>query len=117
MTLVEAMAWSDFDGNGLLPVSAAVHNVREVYKHLVLLEDHLLHPEKRCTDCIVKHFLTIEALVEEALGLDGASEVVLDGWASRVRNLGSSVLSGRTDPVDAAGLLRQWRKELRDFLL
>ena len=57
-------------GRKLLPVSSPKHNMREVCKQLVLLEDHLNHPRKRCPDCIRKHFLTVEALLEEALGLD-----------------------------------------------
>jgi hypothetical protein len=45
-------------------------NLREICKQCILLEDHLSHNEKRCTDCCIKHFLTIEALAEEAITLD-----------------------------------------------
>jgi hypothetical protein len=45
-------------------------NLREICKQCVLLEDHLTHDDKRCTDCCTKHFLTLEALAEEALTLD-----------------------------------------------
>lgn len=54
----------------LLPVMDPRFNLREICKQCVLLEDHLTHEEKRCTDCCTKHFLTIEALAEEALTLD-----------------------------------------------
>ena len=36
---------------------------------MLLLEDHLFQPQKRCPDCIRKHFLTIEGLAEECATL------------------------------------------------
>jgi len=45
-------------------------NLREVCKNAILLEDHLFHKEKRCHQCIIKHLLTIEAFLEEAITLD-----------------------------------------------
>lgn len=54
----------------LLPVMDPEFNLREICKQIILLEDHLCHQEKRCTDCCIKHFLTIEALAEEAITLD-----------------------------------------------
>jgi hypothetical protein len=45
-------------------------NMREIAKHLILLEDHLFHKNKHCIDCISKHFLTIEAFAEETRTLD-----------------------------------------------
>jgi hypothetical protein len=45
-------------------------NLREACKHMILLEDHLFHPERRCKDCCCKHLLTIEAFLEEAITLD-----------------------------------------------
>lgn len=56
-------------GVKLLPVHEPLYNLREMAKQMVLLEDHLLHPRKRCMDCIRKHLLTIEALAEEAATL------------------------------------------------
>lgn len=53
----------------LLPIMDPLFNVREMVKQLTLLEDHLNQPEKRCQDCITKHFLTIEALAEECISL------------------------------------------------
>lgn len=46
------------------------HNMREVAKQLILLEDHMAHKPKRCVDCITKHFLMVEGLLEEAITLD-----------------------------------------------
>ena len=53
----------------LLPVLRPSFNAREICKELVLLEKHLNEPLQRCRDCICKHFLTIEALAEEAISL------------------------------------------------
>jgi hypothetical protein len=53
----------------LLPIMDPVFNMREILKQVVLLEDHLFHAQKRCRDCVNKHFLTIEALAEEAISL------------------------------------------------
>lgn len=46
------------------------HNLKEVSEQLILLEDHLAHPRRRCRDCITKHYLTIEAFLREAITLD-----------------------------------------------
>lgn len=54
----------------LLPVFEPTYNMREVCKQLCLIEDHLNQRDKRCADCIRKHFLTIEGLIEEGIGLD-----------------------------------------------
>lgn len=50
------------------------YNLREVAKQLILLEDHLFQTEKRCLDCISKHSMTIEGLLEEAITLDKKQE-------------------------------------------
>lgn len=53
----------------LLPVLRPTQNMRDIIKQLALLEDHLYQPQKRCPDCIRKHFLTIEGLAEECATL------------------------------------------------
>lgn len=50
------------------------HNLKEVAEQLILLEDHLAHPRRRCHDCITKHYLTIEAFLREAITLDKKHE-------------------------------------------
>lgn len=76
---------------GLLPIMSPLYNLREICKQIVLLEDHLNQPRKRCPDCIRKHFLTIEALFEEAVSLDKELKYVeiLDGKAEEIRKLQS----------------------------
>ena len=54
----------------LLPILHHKYNMREIVKQIILLEDHLINEKKQCHDCIIKHFLAIEALSEEALTLN-----------------------------------------------
>lgn len=59
---------------GLDPILDPKFNLREVAKHMILLEDHLFQPGRRCDDCINKHRLTLEAFLEEAITLDATGE-------------------------------------------
>lgn len=107
----------------LLPIMDPRFNLREVCKQLTLLEDHLNQPRKRCPDCIRKHFLTIEALLEEAVSLVvgypkmqmGGEEVLLSSVAQVctevVRREAQEWLNG-TAEEDIAGHLRHLRKVL-----
>lgn len=95
----------------MLPLLHPLYNLREACKQAVLLEDHLFSPEKRCPDCIRKHFLTLEALLDEALTLDSgrAYGELLAGRAGAVRELAGTWNSG-ADPVTVAQGLRALRK-------
>lgn len=102
------------DHDKLLPVMNPKFNLREICKQCILLEDHLSHDEKRCFDCCVKHFLTIEALAEEAITLDTADT------PSKVRQLPSRVRSLQSkwheDPDKNAHLVSQELRKIRkDF--
>jgi len=96
----------------LLPIMHPLYNLREICKQSALLEDHLNNKRKRCEDCIRKHFLTIEALFEEALSLDSEQKWFehLDGKADDVRLLQERWLDGE-DELDVAQELRAMRKE------
>ncbi len=48
------------------PVSDPVYNMQQIVKQSILLEEHLTNKNKRCRDCITKHFLHIIGLAEEA---------------------------------------------------
>ena len=78
---------------GLLPLQDPAFNLREVAKHLILLEDHLLHVNRRCPDCIWKHILTAEAFADEADTLDGVNPAPTT-LASDVRALGDALRAG-----------------------
>ena len=53
-----------------MPVNDPEHNLREIIKQLLLVEDHMFQDDKKCIPCIRKHLLTIEALGEEGVTLD-----------------------------------------------
>lgn len=103
----------------LLPLMDPLHNIREMVKQSILLEEHLTFPDKRCRDCILKHFLWIEGLSEEAVMLDegaqrprrpGQYRAQLDGHAQRVRSLQKRVMERQIPPEQAAAQLRAMRK-------
>lgn len=48
------------------PVSDPKYNMQQIIKQSILLEEHLTNKNKRCRDCITKHFLHIIGLSEEA---------------------------------------------------
>lgn len=104
------------DYDKLLPVMDPKFNMREICKQCILLEDHLSHDEKRCFDCCVKHFLTIEALAEEAITLDCKSQCKkLHQLPSRVRELQSKWYQ---DPSNNAHVVSQELRQIRkDFQL
>jgi hypothetical protein len=54
----------------LYPILDPKFNMREVSKQCLLLEDHMNNIKKRCYDCIRKHFLIIDGLLEEAVSLE-----------------------------------------------
>lgn len=96
----------------LLPIMHPLYNLREVCKQMALLEDHLNNERKRCQDCIRKHFLTIEALFEEAISLDNKKKWsgLTDGKADLVREFQVRWIDGE-DPCVIAQDLRALRKE------
>lgn len=98
---------------GLLDVFDPKHNLREMSKELLLLEDHLAQPAKHCPDCIRKHLLKTEALAEEAVQLDedGTQQARLGPLPGQVRNLSRDFLAG-TDRNALQQQVRQLRKSL-----
>jgi len=110
-------------GDDLYPVLDPRFNLREVAKHMILLEDHLFQTKRRCDDCINKHRLTLEAFLEEALTLDKSGELrptinnILNQFKDVMKEFVQKV---RTNPVkdtdkvycDTAQKLRAIRKPL-----
>lgn len=101
------------ENKNLLPVMNPLFNMREVCKQCILLEDHLFQTKKRCNDCIKKHCLTIEGLLEEAITLDKENKHGLDklGLPDKFRAIEKRFLQG-DDPVNVAQSIRQIRKPL-----
>ena len=99
----------------LLPVLRPYHNAREVIKQLAMLEDHLNNADKRCTDCIHKHFLTSEGLAEELGSLCAEHDNRCDDLASQIRVLHHAWAQEPKDTtviLTVAQRLRQIRKTL-----
>jgi hypothetical protein len=96
-------------------------NMREIGKQMILLEDHLFNPYRRCTDCITKHSLMIEALIEEALTLDvdqayiQSMQQLLDAYRAISRDLLRKVKASSLDQGyanDCAQRIRKLRKPI-----
>lgn len=87
----------DDEVEGMLPIMDPLHNAREIAKQLAMLEDHLIHPSKRCHDCIRKHLLTAEGLAEEAVSLssDADQHRVFGSAAVRLRGVSRSFAGRR----------------------
>lgn len=98
---------------GLLDVFDPRHNLREMAKELLLLEDHLAQPAKHCPDCIRKHLLKTEALAEEAVQLDkdGSMRDRLVPLPGQIRNLQRAFLADAD-----RNALQQEVRELRKVL-
>ena len=98
---------------GLLDVFDPRHNLREMAKELLLLEDHLAQPAKHCPDCIRKHLLKSEALAEEAVQLDedGSQQERLRPLPGQIRNIQRAFLAD-TDRNALQQQVRQLRKVL-----
>lgn len=96
----------------LLPIMHPLYNMRECCKQIALLEDHLNNERKRCRDCIRKHFLTIEALLEEAISLDNKAKWtdVLEDKPEIVRKCQERWIDG-DDEREIAQDLRVIRKD------
>ncbi len=101
----------------LLPVLDPMYNMREMCKQLILLEDHLFQKEKRCHDCICKHFLTIEALAEEAITLDKHHKYPeLNDIPTKVRAITKKYIMNHKDTSQHAVTAQELR-ELRKSLM
>lgn len=97
----------------LLPIMEPEFNMREVAKQMILLEDHLSNPGKRCADCIKKHSLTIEGLAEEGAALDkkGTCRDECIQVSKKMREIEKELLGGK-DPSEVAQDIRKLRKPL-----
>lgn len=98
----------------LLPILDYKYNLREIVKQCILLEDHLIQKEKQCHDCIIKHFLAMEALSEESLTLhkDLTPESSLTMLPTKIREIQRHWYSNPDqNSISSAQQLRKLRKE------
>ena len=97
----------------ILPVSNPAFNIREATKQMILLEEHLSVPAKRCPDCIGKHLLAIEALADEAACLDKEGDLGrLPGELGALSRKAQGDLLSGADPCKVAQDIRAVRKKL-----
>jgi hypothetical protein len=98
----------------LLDIFNPLHNVKEVCKEFVLLEDHLAAPGKHCPDCIRKHLLKAEAFSEEAIALDkeGKWKDRLSPLPQQIRDLGDEYCEDTCDKHMLGQKVRMIRKSL-----
>ena len=111
------------DGEGckscdtLLPVLDPRFNMREICKQSVLLEDHLFQKEKRCNDCIIKHFLTIEGLAEEAITLDKEQKYTeLVDLPQKIRVIEQNYLKNKDGPKQPAITAQELREISKGYM-
>jgi len=98
----------------IMPVLNPVFNIREVVKNILLLEDHLRDPDRRCYDCILKHSMIIEGFLEEAVTIDKKRKYVelLKPLPKKMREIQALLVKGREGYYDAATKLRKIRMPL-----
>lgn len=91
------------------------YNLRECAKQMILLEDHLNNPDKRCEQCIMKHMLNIEGLAEEGISLAKTENPVCsedcNSVAEQIRKCEQKFAEGN-DPHSVAEEIREIRKPL-----
>lgn len=97
----------------LLPLMDPMFNIREISKQFILLEGHLAQEKARCNDCIIKHFLTLEALAEEAITLNSKKRncELIDNLPEQIRDLQKKWLNNMA-PKDLGQEIRRLRKPL-----
>lgn len=105
------------ESSKLLPVLNPVFNLREICKQSILLEDHLTHDEKRCTDCCIKHFLALEGLCEEAITLDKEKVHLekIEKLPKYIREVAKKWYDNPTNnSLECAQMLRKMRKDFQE---
>lgn len=97
----------------LLPVTDPAFNLRETAKQMLLLEDHLSNEGKMCSQCIIKHSLTIEGYLEEALCLDCDNKYTaeINETLAEFKKIEKGFLHGK-DPKQLSQDLRGVRKKI-----
>ena len=93
----------------LLPLRDPAFALRECCKQLCLLEDHLVHADRQCPDCIGKHALTAEAFADEAVQLGDRTGAALAA-AQEIRAVWDGLRAGQIDGPTAAERVRVLRK-------
>jgi hypothetical protein len=101
----------------IMPVLNPCFNIREAVKNILLLEDHLMDPDRRCRDCIMKHSLLIEGFFEEAITIDKEMKYIklLKNIPQKMRKIQSMIIIGRNKYSDIVLELKSIRKPLMNI--
>ena len=100
------------------PVSDPVYNMKNVIKQTILLEEHLAEKNKYCIDCIIKHFLHCQGLLEEAIWLATGNTnkyPYLEEGDNLYKELFNNWLKNKEDKENIQNILqklREFRKKL-----
>ncbi len=100
------------------PVSNPAYNMQQIVKQSILLEEHITNKNKRCRDCITKHFLHIIGLAEEAqmLATNRCNKYPLINDSVEIYNqLFNEWIKNKDDEIRLLGIcdnLRNHRKKL-----
>lgn len=98
----------------LLPILESSFNLRECAKQMILLEEHLENPKKRCMDCCKKHLLTLEGLAEEGITINGDSAIHNECYqlAQQIRDWEKEFVSPNVNYENLGQKIRKVRKPL-----
>lgn len=101
------------------PVSSPDYNMKEIAKQSILLEEHLAERNKRCKDCICKHFFHIIGLAEEALCLAG-SQVnkypLMDSCPTFYKDLFDTWMANKSDEGTMLAVMDELRKRRKELV-
>ena len=101
--------------DGLYPLRHPMFCAREAATHCALLEDHLTSDQRRCKNCIQKHFLMAEGFLKEGMLMDKHQKYT-DFLTINLRRLHPIIgeyLSG-ANPNAVAQKLRELRTSLSE---
>jgi len=98
----------------LLPVMSPLFNLRQMCIESALLEDHLSQEKLRCKDCQKKHFLKMEGLAHEMIGIDKTQEFrQFYDVPDKIRDIEKMYIQGK-DQCEVAQELRKLRKRMME---
>lgn len=103
------------------PVNEPEYNVQEAIKQVLLLEQHLAEKAKYCKSCCTKHFLLIEALLEEGVWMSCkrcAEYPKLEESVEIFKRLFKQWHDNMDDEkirLEVLASLRDWRREMVDL--
>lgn len=97
----------------LMPITSPEFNMREVSKQCILLEEHL-NQKKTCMDCIKKHMLTVDGLLEETISLDKEHKYTkrLNDWIKECIDIEKDHFNKKKSFEELAQVVRKFRKPI-----